>query len=208
MRVYHFLSTEFAYKDLREKRLKVSELNRLNDPFEFLGMNLADPDLRKAMKKTKNQLAKSKGLICFSRNWRNPVQWAHYADSHKGICLGFDIPDSLLSKVNYVDERIEYPNGFTEADMLELLTTKFAHWSYEEEYRVFVELNTREDGLYYAPFSSDMKLKQVIIGACSKATRRQVIESIGGDVCVEIFKARAAFKSFNIVRNQAYDEFA
>ena len=208
MRVYHFLSTEFGLKDLREKRLKVSELNRLNDPFEFFGMDLSDPIVRKAMKKTKSQLSKSSGLICFSKNWRNPVQWAHYGDSHKGICLGFDVPDELLNKVDYVDDRIDYQGGFSVEDMFKLLTTKFKHWSFEEEHRIFVDLQGKEDGLYYLPFGPNLKLQQVIIGASSKATRQQVLDSLGSSGGVEIFKARAAFKSFDIVRNRAYDEFA
>ena len=70
MRVFHFLNEEFGIKDLREKRLKISEMMSLNDPFEFLSVDLSDLIFRKAMKKTKSQLAKTNGLICFSANWK------------------------------------------------------------------------------------------------------------------------------------------
>jgi len=53
MRVYHFLSPEYGLKDLKEKRLKISEIMSLNDPFEFLGVNLSDKDTRKKMKELK-----------------------------------------------------------------------------------------------------------------------------------------------------------
>jgi hypothetical protein len=43
-------------------------------------------------------------MLCFSRDWHNPVQWSHYADKHRGICLGFDVPDSLLVPVQYTKE--------------------------------------------------------------------------------------------------------
>lgn len=36
MRIYKFLSKEFALKSLRERRLKISLLSQLNDPFEML----------------------------------------------------------------------------------------------------------------------------------------------------------------------------
>ena len=32
--------------------------------------------------------------------------WAHYADSHKGIAIGFDVLDNLLFKIDYVESRI------------------------------------------------------------------------------------------------------
>lgn len=35
MIVYHFISSEFALKALRDRRLKISRINELNDPFEF-----------------------------------------------------------------------------------------------------------------------------------------------------------------------------
>ena len=52
----------------------------LNDPFEFLGAELSDRNFRKAIKKTKKDLSKTKGILCFSKNWKNPVQWSHYTD--------------------------------------------------------------------------------------------------------------------------------
>lgn len=201
MRVYHFLNSEYALKDLREKRLKVSNIMLLNDPFEFLGVNLSDSTLRKSMKAEKQKLAKSMGIICFSRSWQNPVQWAHYADNHRGICLGFDVPKSLLKAVKYVEERATSAENISE-----LLTTKFSHWEYEEESRIFVELGEPENGLHYKNFSEDLELKQVIIGSSSDSTRRKIVENYGSKNGIEIFKARAAFKSFKIVRNRAYDE--
>jgi len=36
MRVYKFMTAEFGMKSLREKRLKISLLDDLNDPFDLL----------------------------------------------------------------------------------------------------------------------------------------------------------------------------
>jgi hypothetical protein len=41
MKVYHFRSAEFGIKSLRERRLKIARIMELNDPFEFLAVDLS-----------------------------------------------------------------------------------------------------------------------------------------------------------------------
>lgn len=197
------MNKKYGLKDLREKRLKISRIMELNDPFEFLGADLSDREFREAMEATKKELAKTKGVICFSKKWTNPVQWTHYADRHKGICIGFDVPDNLLVKVDYVSERLPVKGKITEKTMLTFLTTKFIHWKYEQEYRAFLSLDEEENDFYYADFSENLKLKQVIVGAHSTITRAEVNEAVGDIITeIEVFKARAAFRKFEIVRNK------
>lgn len=174
----------------------------LNDLFEFLGVDLSDRQFRKGMKETKAELSKTKGLLCFSKTWKNPLLWGHYADKHKGICLGFEISDDILEKINYVKARLKRPTVLNENFMKKVLFTKFEHWKYEQEYRVYIELEEEIDGIYYAEFSDQVCLKQVIVGDQSDITRKQVIDVLGNLVEeVEMFKARAGFKEFEVVRN-------
>lgn len=203
MRIYHFLNEQFGLKDLVERRLKISRIMELNDPFEFLGVELSNRNLRRVLKETKTELSKTTGLICFSKNWTNPLLWGHYADKHKGICLGFDIPDLHLTKVDYVSARIPAPTVIDEPFMKGLLATKFEHWRYEEEYRAFVSLTEEIEGFYYADFSETLKLSEVIVGDQSQIARSRIFEALGDLVAgVEVFKARAAFKSFKVVRQK------
>ena len=46
MIVYHFISSEFALKALRDRRLKISRINELNDPFELCVTDFRWHDLR------------------------------------------------------------------------------------------------------------------------------------------------------------------
>ncbi|MEH6544590.1 MAG: hypothetical protein V7721_11700 [Porticoccaceae bacterium] len=95
--------------------------------------------------------------------------------------------------------------------MRKILTTKFSHWSYEEEWRQFIPLdkNAEEKGLYYSDFSNDLKLKQVIIGAHSKLTRKQVSNALTGlNKDIVVFKARVGFKKFEVVKNQRAELWA
>jgi hypothetical protein len=205
MKVYHFIREEHAESTLRNKHIKISELMELNDPFEFLGVELSDKKIRYALNKTKEQLSEVRGILCFSRNWSNPVQWSHYASNHKGICLGFEIDDSLLSKVDYIESRYELPQKFDESFMNKLLTSKFNHWVYEDEYRMFVDLDPleRSNGLYFKKFDSSIKLTDIFIGYYSDIDKKKILETVGKSISPDsVVRVRPAFKSFNIVIDQ------
>lgn len=212
MRVYHFVSDVFGLEDLRRRRLKIATLNELNDPFELFGINLKDENLRRAFHAMKHELASNRGLICFSRNWHNPVQWSHYAAKHTGICLGFDVPEEHLGEVTYSRKRlIVEAEQFRDPRSLDIdlakrfLFTKYAHWRYENELRSFVTLENEDPvtGLYFAEFSDKLKLAVVIVGAQSTISR-QTLQAALGDIAlsVETFKARLAFGSFRVVRQK------
>lgn len=203
MLVYHFISAQYGLEGIRNRRLKVSRIMELNDPFEFLGVNLSDRRFRKALRDTKEELSKSKGILCFSESWRNPVLWSHYADRHRGLCLGFEVSNSLIGKVEYVDLRFPAPSAFDEAFMRKLLFTKFRHWEYEQEQRIYIELEEHEDGIYYADFSDEFALRTVIVGDQSNVTRAELAQALGDlDPEVESFKARAGFNDFEVVRQR------
>lgn len=203
MRVFHFLSHEFGLKDITERRLKIARIMELNDPFEFLGVELSDRSFRQGLRQVKAEISKNNGLLCFTKSWHNPVLWGHYADKHRGICLGFDMPDEFLGQVSYVNSRFHWPATLDEPFVKQLLFTKFAHWSYEDEYRSYVSLDESEHGLYYADFSEKLVLRQAIVGPESTISRAELSNALG-DLAdhVEVFKARAAFKSFRVVPNR------
>src|SRR3546814_15526274 len=85
MRVYHFVNCEYGLQDIARRRLKVATLADVNDPFEMLSLNLKDSGLRATLGKARKEFGERRGMLCFSRGWRNPVQWSHYADHHRGL---------------------------------------------------------------------------------------------------------------------------
>ena len=203
MRVYHFLNADYGIDDLKHRHLRISRIMELNDPFEFIGINLSDRRLRQGMLEAKKRFADTKGLLCFSKTWRNSVLWGHYTDRNRGLCLGFDVPKSLLEKVNYVKVKLSTPDVIDEAFIRRLLWTKFHYWKYEQEYRAFVSLEEEIDGFYFKDFSPEIRLRAVIVGAQSKVTRGAVAGALDDlDTKVNVFKARAGFEAFEIVRNR------
>ena len=212
MLVYHFVNKEYGIEDLRRRRLKIATLNQLNDPFEFFGVNLSNEALRHAFKKMKNELSTTRGLLCFSRDWHNPVQWSHYAERHRGLCLGFEVPNEHIGSVNYLRKRLpvepEQLINYRQLDpetLTTLLFTKYSHWKYEDEVRSFVTLEEKdiEKNMYFAEFSDDLKLVQVIVGAETTISRADILDALG-DLAphVEAFKARLAFQSFRVVKQR------
>jgi hypothetical protein len=105
MRVYHILPAKYAIEDLERRRLKIARLDDLNDPFELMSCELPTPAHREAFQHYKASVARRYGALCFSRAWKNPVLWSHYGDKHKGICLGFDVPDEAIRPIIYTATR-------------------------------------------------------------------------------------------------------
>jgi len=210
MRLYHFLNSEYGLLNIRHRRLKIARISELNDPFEFLGVATKSASLRRRYQRLKDGLDEYMGLVCFSGNWNNPVQWGHYADRHRGLCLGFEV-SAQAHKVTYVSERLparpsamksEGPEA--EAHVTEILTTKFEHWNYEDEYRLFPQLGKRDsNGLYFLEFDDQVELREVIVGHRSAISRADITQALGLLAPrVTSYKARLAFRSFDVVRQK------
>ncbi len=89
--------------------------------------------------------------------------------------------------------------------MAEILSTKYSHWKYEKEYRVFRELDEeiKMNSLYFAAFSDELELKEVIVGVRSWVTRAEVAARLGRLTNnVDIFKVREDFREFSMVRDE------
>jgi hypothetical protein len=202
MRVYKFLDAHFGLKTLYEKRLKISKIDDLNDPFELLPFDLSDRLQRYAAHETRKAMAATQGLLCFSASWRDPVIWAHYSDKHKGICLGFDVPDDVARRVEYVTERFPFPESPTMADSDRMLWTKFDNWAYEQEIRIWAGLDEHEGGIYYKDFDDNLRLMEVIAGAKCSVPEHAFQRALKPFPSVIPVKARAGFKKFEVVLDQ------
>jgi DUF2971 family protein len=203
MRAYKFIDLKFGLKCLREKRLKISTVHDLNDPFELLPYNVGIRNHRKALKKTRANLAAKRGLLCLSVTWHDPVMWAHYADKHRGVCLGFEIPRDrdLWRRVSYRVGRLPFPAAHSATDIEAMLFTKYSNWEYEQEIRMWAQLKEPEGNLYFYDFDETLRLVEVIVGARCVLSRRDLSEALGvSSTDVTVIKARPAFRSFRIVQ--------
>lgn len=210
MRAYYLTTSTYAISNLALRRIKISRFQDLNDPFELLAVNLADKETRKKFKKMKDDINSKSGLICFSKNWKNPLLWGHYAEKHTGMALGFDIPDELLLPVIYARKLIKVTfdpqtgkpsKGVTD----KLIRTKFKDWKYENEVRLFVGLDEdrKESGIFFEPFTTNIQLREVVIGPkceLSISAIRELVKNFSPKV--EVIKSRIAFTRFEVLENK------
>lgn len=202
MRVYKFLDANFGMKSLSEKRLKISTIDDLNDPFELLPFDMADKTLRMALNMARKEWGAKHGVMCFSAGWRDPVIWAHYSDKHRGLCLGFEIPDACGTRVHYKRNRLPRSEKLELRHATAWIYTKYENWKYEEEIRCCTTLEEKVDGLYFMNFGESLKLVQVIAGARCELTETAIQDAVKPLNDVEVIKARPGFQRFEIVKQQ------
>lgn len=111
------------------------------------------------------------GVYCLSEDPTNILMWSHYADSHKGICIEFDIKRGgfFYNNLLPVQYKKHYPkfelSDYQKEDNMmftmhqQAICTKSVLWKYEKEWRVIVD-----DGYGLKGFDKD-DVTKVIFGA-------------------------------------------
>jgi len=135
-------------------------------PNELKGIDknkITREEFENLINKVSKRVTKRKGVACFMSNCENLLMWAHYANSHKGISLKFDILEdteffSPAKKVIYTKDYPEYDYISDKDDFVnQMFFTKSRDWEYEGEVRVL----KNKSGNYQ--FNSN-SLKEVIFG--------------------------------------------
>ena len=91
------------------------------------------------------------GVSCFSETRESVLMWSHYADEHKGACVGFSAAELLRSlRAKPVSpgvrlEAVRYKNALPVWEgrgesVGEVVATKARCWAYEREWRIFALL--------------------------------------------------------------------
>jgi hypothetical protein len=86
-------------------------------------------------------------VCCFTTEPMQPLMWAHYADSNRGVCLEFDLSKSpiifeKLLPVEYNDRLFEV----TEIGQLpKALSRKGSVWAHEKEWRVLTNKSGKKE---------------------------------------------------------------
>ena len=106
-----------------------------------------------------NKYINEKAIICFSEVYNSILMWSHYADSHKGFCIAYKKDyfqqyhakksGNRLKNINYTHSINIDAKGMLEdklwCEVEKLLTTKYADWSYEREWRFLLEYTEERD---------------------------------------------------------------
>ena len=143
-----------------QRRVRVAEIVRTRH-------DALPRDFAAVVRQINDAMDQQVGLLCLSAKPDHLLMWSHYADSHAGICVGFDseASDSPFRNARAVVYRSDFPvcRIFSEEPALiqeKATYTKADVWSYEEEWR-FVNFR---DGSCVKRFDPRF-LKSVILGA-------------------------------------------
>ena len=177
-RLYYFTCTKYALEGIQKRRLKATQLDKTNDPFELLACRSESVEGMETEEYFRWRHSLDWRMLCLSKTYKNPLMWGHYADKGKGICLGFDViiddgsPVPRAFEVDYQPARVrpDYePPGLASIPSslkfwLNTRLVKSRDWAYEKEWRMWVHthddltFDTDKD-MYFIPFKNRLTLE-------------------------------------------------
>lgn len=159
---------EAIMTDISSNRITLGNPDKFNDPMdpilrEWLKLQISETKgkerklfqmLRNLLKRLRicslSGCQKSNGLLSFGSHrspqepYLNPLMWPHYANSHKGICIEYEITQQNLEEYNNSNELlrllpVSYRQQKPMTDYITLdnaIRAKASCWKYEEEVRL------------------------------------------------------------------------
>lgn len=125
------------------KRFYAAQFFDLNDPME--GMFHAAKGTKRAYLDRIREGKRNLRICSFSKEFRNLLLWAHYADGFRGICIEVDLaewPEHEVAEVKYRPHRLIFDNNqaqYAEFWPNAVLREKNTAWKYEQEVRVLTQ---------------------------------------------------------------------
>lgn len=147
-----------------------------------------------------------KGVCSFSAIRNSPLLWSHYADQHRGICIGYSLdrnpkPDpqrvvyggSRTIGTSVIEQAIIKKDPEAQRLLDEASFLRKAHyWKYEKEWRLLDR---------QGPQHSPLKLKEVTFGLrCEPALRFAVMRALKSRSDVKFFQINVQDGSFRLKR--------
>jgi len=132
------------------------------------------------------------GIFSLSYNPLSELIWAHYGGSHRGFCVGYDLPKLMEFEPNlHYRIEVEYSDAAPTiaaaqlvsettpiATLQKILGVKSIPWQYEQEVRIIATTPGQHEHDFRA-------VKAVYFGLrCPESTRLSVMESLAGRAVV------------------------
>ena len=128
------------------------------------------------------------GVLCLAAEGSNTLMWSHYADHHRGLCLGFRLKPSPDYPVQAVAYGGDFPSFALESfadEKAELVRAimfqKAEDWAYEREYRIVVDVPDGDDSGRARPWPDFLELEEVRFGLRMPGWARETIRRVLSD---------------------------
>jgi hypothetical protein len=210
---YQAINTQ-TLGNLAARKLWASSPTAFNDPFECRLQRAKSPGGIDALRHQNPHLAnlsddqlvestfetqfKAWGIICFARSPDNILMWSHYADHHRGICMGFSDSKPPMERGIYP---VEYSETYPELTfdrvwhregLSRVLYTKHAGWSYEDELR---NITIEGNRLLEYPGA----LSRIIFGLRTSAAEEELVRTmVGGNSGIEFMRVVLEATSYGL----------
>lgn len=124
------------------------------------------------------------GVYCLTENSNNILMWSHYASSHTGVCIEFEIERNGFFYKNLLPvlyekkyPKFELSRYIDEKNMLytmhqQIVCTKSKLWEYEQEWRVIVD-----DGFGLKTFKKE-DITKIIFGVNTPNDKKEKVVSL------------------------------
>ncbi|MBF4696039.1 DUF2971 domain-containing protein [Fusibacter ferrireducens] len=140
-------------------RLYAAKYTDLNDPMEgfYLFSGIRNTNIISEAVFSEKQTTK---IVSLSRNYTNPLMWAHYANGHRGVAIGVEVDSTCYRCIdmNYINDLYLVENAQVKPPfeiVEEVFSNKHQIWAYEEEVRVLTN--------FISPYVNVI-VKKVILG--------------------------------------------
>lgn len=197
---------------LINKQLWFADPETFNDPFDcrvdyktalhkvIQEMQTHQPIDQNLISQRLDERIKKARVCCFSKTKKNQLMWAHYAEEHKGFCIGFNIRNLLgngnnlttgVLPVDYkslnpyqdiiknVQMLLDLGGKVQSTNLLEefikrALATKYTGWKYEKEVRL---ISTKIEILNFRPESINSITFGLKMESHNKQTLKELLSS-------------------------------
>lgn len=147
------------------------------------------------------------GILSTTTKNNNLLMWAHYADCHRGFCVGlnskilFETIGGTIGRVQYAESFPLMPLfGQNTHHMVAMLNTKSPEWEYEDEYRL-----TKHGASNVAFAIPPEAITEVVFGCnISDKDRKEIIEVLDSKLPhVRLFNANTSLEHFSLDISEA-----
>lgn len=197
-------------------------ISKIDNEILRIKNNNEDNYLRTFFKKNAEHINSSIGILSLSERWDNPLMWAHYTDSHKGFCVGFDSNSDFFQKnnnhendlkkwfvpVKYDNNRAEIPTESGYFISYDVLFTKSPDWEYEKEVRLLLLLEYAEKKFPGNPYDIFLYrvphkiIKEVLVGINTSEQDLVTIKEFCIGKNIPLFKCKISDFKFQVERFQ------
>jgi hypothetical protein len=154
---------------------------------------------KSATEEVRAGLLKNFGILCLNADAVHQLMWAHYGDSHRGICVQFDAQHHFFGHVDYVSYSPQRPtlnifNQSMDEQVRASVLTKSDVWQYEGEWRL---VHAGHVGKWSFPRDA---ITSVVVGARISLDQQALVRgwALSNDPPIPVFSASLVGHSYAV----------